>query len=158
MRPASEKTFCILLAGCMVLALSACGETKAKTQPAPEVAIELGASSLYTQEELRAAVLIRDKFAGFAGSCELHSIRYAGDGANNEENLEWLNSLREARSNIPPEDVGKKYVQLAEFLSDFHSPVEEGPYVWELDTEYRDYQWWLARLDGGGWEIVSWGY
>jgi len=26
---------------------------------------------------------------------------------------EWLNSLREVRSNIPPEDVGKKYVQVA---------------------------------------------
>ena len=69
-----------------------------------------------------------------------------------------LNSLREARSNIPPEDVGKQYVQVAEFLSDFHSPVEEGPYTWELDTEYRDYQWWLARLKDGPWKIVSWGY
>ena len=109
----------------MILVLSAC-EAKT-TEPAPEVVIDLGRSSLYTQEELNDAILlIKDKFATFAG-CELHSIRYAGDEENNEENLEWLNSLREVRSNIPPEDVGKQYVQVAEFLSDFHSPVEEGP-------------------------------
>ena len=104
-----------------------------------------------------AILLIKDKFATFTG-CELHSIRYAGDEANNEENLEWLNSLREARSNIPPEDVGKQYVQVAEFLSDFHSPVEDGDYAWNQDMEYTDYQWWLGRLEDGRWEIVSWGY
>ena len=26
------------------------------------------------------------------------------------------------------------------------------------DTEYTDYQWWLARTENGDWEIVSWGY
>ena len=151
-----KTMLCLVSASVMILVLSACG-TKT-TGLAPEVAIDLGSSSLYTQEELNTAVLlVKDKFATFTG-CELHSIRYAGDDANNEENLEWLNSLREARSNIPPEDVGKQYVQVAEFLSDFHSPVEEGPYAWELDMEYRDYQWWLARLKDGEWEIVSWGY
>ena len=48
--------------------------------------------------------------------------------------------------------------QVAEFLTDFHSPVEDGPYAWEQDSEYRDYQWWLARKRDGGWEVVSWGY
>lgn len=62
------------------------------------------------------------------------------------------------RSDIPPEDAGKQYAQVAEFLMDFHSPVEEGPYAWEPDMEYKDYQWWLARPDGGDWEVVSWGY
>ena len=157
MKKALFKTMLYLVSASVVIfALSACG-TKT-TGPAPEVAIDLGSSSLYTQEELNTAILlIKDKFATFAG-CELHSIRYAGDDANNKENLEWLNSLREVRSNIPPEDVGKQYVQVAEFLSNFHSPVEEGPYAWELDMEYKDYQWWLGRLEDGRWEIVSWGY
>jgi len=151
------KTILYLVSASAVLfALSACESKTAG--PAPEVVIDLGSSSLYTQEELNTAILlIKDKFATFTG-CELHSIRYAGDEANNEENLEWLNSLREVRSNIPPEDAGKQYVQVAEFLSDFHSPTEEGPYAWELDTEYKDYQWWLGRLEDGRWEIVSWGY
>lgn len=157
MKSFSKKRSRLLWAAFALSALVSCVEKKPAS--APEVAIDLGASSLYTQEERKAAVLlIREKFASFAGDCELHSIRYAGDEANNGENLEWLNSLREVRSNIPPEDVGKKYVRVAEFLSDFHSPVEEGPYVWELDMEYKDYQWWLGCLEDGGWEIVSWGY
>ena len=148
-----KTMLCLVSASVMILVLSACG-TKT-TEPAPEIAIDLGSSSLYTQEELNTAILlIKDKFATFTG-CELHSIRYAGDDANNEENLEWLNSLREVRSNIPPEDVGKQYVQVAEFLSNFHSPVEDGDYAWNQDMEYTDYQWWLGRLEDGRWEIVS---
>ena len=64
---------------------------------------------------------------------------------NSEENLAWLNSLVE----------GGEFTQAAEFLMDFHSPVEDGPYAWEPDTEYTDYQWWLARTENGDWEIVS---
>lgn len=147
----------LMLTGVAIFALSACNAKK--NTSAPEVAIDLGESTLYTQKERNDAVLlIKDKFASFAGDCELHSIRYAGDEANNKENLDWLNSLREARSNIPPEDAGRQYVQVSEFLSNFHSPVEDGPYTWELDMEYKDYQWWLARTKDGGWEIVSWGY
>ncbi len=146
-----------MFAVCMLPVLSACGTKKPK--PSPEAVIDFGSSSIYTEAERNNAVLlIKDKFASFTGDCELHSIRYAGDEANNEENLKWLNSLREARSDIPPEDVGKEYVQVAEFLMDFHSPVEDGPYAWEPDMEYKDYQWWLARLKDGEWEVVSWGY
>ena len=159
MKSILKMMFCPILACCVILALTACGCGSEDNKPAPEVRIDLGKSSLYTEQELSDAVLlIKEKFAGFSGDCELHSIRYAGDAANNKENLKWLNSIREVRSNIPPEDVGKQYVQVAEFLSDFHSPVEAGPYAWEPDMEYKDYQWWLARLEDGGWEIVSWGY
>ena len=160
MKPFFNHRFGLISAVCVLLTIHAagcgCGCGKSSV---PEVVIDLGGSSLYTAEERQEAVLlIKEKFASFSGDCELHSIRYAGDEANNGENLKWLNSLREARSDIPPEDAGKEYTQVAEFLSDFHSPVEEGPYAWELDMEYRDYQWWLARSKDGGWEIVSWGY
>jgi len=159
MKSAFRYIFSLVLAGCALLALSACGEETSIPASPTEVAIELGRSSLYTEEERAAAVvLIREKFESFSGDCELHGIRYAGDAADNAENLEWLNSLREVRSNIPPEDVGKKYTHVAEFLMDFHSPVEEGPYTWEIDMEYKDYQWWLGRREDGVWEIVSWGY
>ena len=101
----------------------------------------------------------RQQFALFAGGTELcHSFNHAGDDANNDENLEWLNSLREVRANIPLEDVGKRYMQVAEFLSNFHSPVEDGDYAWNQDMEYTDYQWWLGHLEDGRWEIASWGY
>ena len=77
--------------------------------------------------------------------------KYAGDECNSEENLKWLNSLGD----------GGDYTQCIEFLTDFHSPVLEEQLegtAWEPDHEYADYQWWLARKDGGDWELVSWGY
>ena len=159
MKPVFKHLSRLLAAACVLLVLAASTNGCECRKPAPKVKIVLTGSSVYSEEELYGAVLlIKEKFASFSGDCELHSIRYAGDQADNEENLEWLNSLREVRSNIPPEDVGKQYVQVAEFLSDFHSPVEEGPYAWEIDTEYTDYQWWLARTKDGPWEVVSWGY
>ena len=112
----------------------------------PEVEIDYGTSELYTQEELEEAALqVKCKFASFEG-CELHSLRYAGDEANNEENLEWLNSFE-----------GAGYTKVVEFLTDFHSPVE-GIGAWNLDEEYRDYQWWLGWTEEDGWTLVSWGY
>ena len=113
-----------------------------------KVTEDLGNSTVYTREELSDAVVqIKCKFASlsFAG-CELHSIRYAGDGANNAENLKWLS------------DVGRtKYAQVAEFLTDFHSPEKDAG-AWNADYEYTNHQWWLARTADGGWEIVTWGY
>jgi D-alanyl-D-alanine carboxypeptidase len=77
----------------------------------------------------------------------MHNLRYAGDEADNEENLDRLNSSSE----------NAEFTHVAEFLTDFHSPVEESG-AWEPDQEYKDYQWWLARTDDGGWEVVDWGY
>ncbi len=134
---------------CLILAFVSCGEQKTGAgKNAPEVTVDLGKSDLYTEQERSDAILVvRSKFATFAG-CELHSIRYAGDDANSEENLKWLNSLVD----------GAEFTQVAEFLTDFHSPVEDGPYAWERDSEYRAYQWWLGRKRDGDWELVSWGY
>ena len=104
-------------------------------------------SSVYTQADIDEAIgVIEQEFATWEG-CVMHAIRYAGDECNTQENIDWLNSLEE----------GKDYVQCIEFLSDIHSPLE-GDSAWELDTEYTDYQWWLGRVEGGSWELVSWGY
>ena len=115
----------------------------------PEVAYDYGNSSIYTREDVEAAAIqVKCDFAGWKG-CELHSLRYAGDECNTQENIDWLNSL----------DEGAGYVQITELLGDFHSPVtEDEPTAWNLDTEYTDYQWWLARTDDGGWQLVSSGY
>ena len=115
-------------------------------EKAPELTIDYGASALYTKEDLDEAIVqIKCRFAGFG--CELHSISYAGDGANNAENLAWMNEL----------DPGKGYTQVCEFLSDFHTPADaEG--AWEPDTEYTSWQWWLARTEDGGWQLLTFGY
>ncbi len=108
---------------------------------------DYGDSDLYTQAELEAAAaLIREQFESFEG-CELHALCYAGDVCNSAGNLQWMNSLED----------GKNFTQVVEFLSDFHSPVEGGG-AWEADTEYKDWQWWLAREDGGDWQLLTWGY
>ncbi|MCR4963512.1 MAG: hypothetical protein K6B40_06520 [Firmicutes bacterium] len=108
-------------------------------------------SELYSPEEMDSAIaLIAEEFATWNG-CELHSINYAGDECNSEENIQWMNQLKE----------GKNYRQCIEFLTDFHSPTEEKDLegtAWEADQEYEDYQWWLAREDGDEWELLTWGY
>ncbi len=114
---------------------------------APEVSVDHGESGLYTKEDIDAAMVqVKCRFASFAG-CELHSLRYAGDACDSEENVRWLNSL----------DEGRNYVQAIEILTDFHSPVAAYG-AWETDREYTDYQWWLARAEGGGWQLLTWGY
>ena len=111
------------------------------------VKIELGSSPLYTQADLERAVSkIMEEFAGFDG-CVLHSIRYAGDESSTAENLKWMNEL----------NPDGHYTQVAQFLMDFHSPMEQVG-AWNADQEYTDYQWWLARSADGGWEVLTWGY
>ena len=114
---------------------------------APEVNIDYGSSEIFTEDEIKEAVIrIKCDFASWDG-CELHSLKYAGDESNSAENIEWLNSLNE----------DSHYKQVAEFLGDLHSPVTDAG-AWEPDTEYTDYQWWLGRTEDGSWDIVSTGY
>ena len=110
------------------------------------VDVDYGVSELFTPEDLEeAAVQIKCKFASWEG-CELHTLRYAGDENSTAENLAWLNSHGDYN-----------YTQCAEFKSDFHSPAE-GFSAFEPDYEYTDWNWWLARTDESGWEIIDWGY
>ncbi|MBQ3418474.1 MAG: M15 family metallopeptidase [Ruminococcus sp.] len=113
-----------------------------------EVSIDYGTSGIYTEEELKDAVIqIECKFA-FWGDVDLKSIRYAGDEAVTEENLARMNEIN-------PES---NYTQVVEFLMDFHTPEDIGELTFNADADYTDYQWWLARTADDGWEIVTWGY
>ena len=124
---------------------------------APEVSYDFGKSELYKQEELEAAaVQVKCEFASFAG-CELHNLRYAGDECNTEENLKWLNSIEENSKDAAKSEGQKKYTQVVEFLADFHTPTGDVG-AWEPDTEMQDYQWWLARSEGEGWQLITNGY
>lgn len=112
-----------------------------------DVEIDYGRSELYSADELKeAAIQIKCDFASWK-DCELHSLKYCGDECNTQENINWLNSLNE----------GAGYTQVCEFTGDFHTGANaEG--AWKPDEDYDDYQWWLARTEDGGWEIVSTGY
>lgn len=112
-----------------------------------DIDLDYGSSEIYTPEQLKeAAIQIKCTFAGWKG-CELHSLRYVGDEADNAKNLEWLNS----------HDENAEYTHAAEFLTDFHSPVEASG-AWDPDQEYKDYQWWLGLTEDGTWKVVDWGY
>ena len=111
------------------------------------LAIDLGNSELYTRQDVSdAAELVEEEFATWEG-CQLYNIRYAGDECNTPDNVAWMNELAE----------GQDFVECIEFLSDFHSPVEGGG-AWEADADYLDWQWWLARPEGGAWQLLTWGY
>ena len=110
--------------------------------------IDLGTSEIYTEDELREmAILIKCTFAAWK-DCELHAIRYSGDEAVTDENLKWINSI----------NGSDKFLKVAEFTMDFHSPKNSEGTSYEPDQEYTDYQWWLGCDDEGSWEIVSYGY
>ena len=114
---------------------------------AVDVTIDLGKSEIFSEEDLREAVVqIKCAFASWEG-CELHSIRYASDECCTDEKLTWLNGLSEDGN----------YTQAAEFLMNFHSPKEQ-VLAWEADTEYTDFEMWLARGEDSGWEIVLQSY
>ena len=125
----------------------AVSETALEDTSGADVLIDYGNSELYTREDMDEAIsLIREIFSGWEG-CELHAVRYAGDDCCNQETISWMNSLK----------PGSGYTQCIEFVSDFHSPLEDAG-AWEPDMEYTDWQWWLARTDGGSWELLTWGY
>ena len=134
----------VVMIAAMTLSFAGCGSKGG--DEAPEVKIDYGTSELYSQEDMDSAIeKIEKAFAGWEG-CELHAIRYAGDDANNKENLAWLNSLNE----------GSDYKELMKFVIDFHTPADAAD-NWEPDHEYTDYEFWLVRNEKGGWDIVSYG-
>ncbi len=47
--------------------------------------------------------------------------------------------------------------QVVKMLTDFHSPIKGGG-AWEANKEIKDWEWWLARTDDGGWTLITYGY
>ena len=113
-----------------------------------KVDIDYGTSSIYSKKDLEDAVIqLKCDFANFEG-CKLHNIRYAGDSEVNDANLKWVNE----------KNPDAKYTKVAKFLTDFKSRKGKKNSTLESNHEYKDYQWWLARTDKDGWEVVSKGY
>ena len=124
----------------LLMAVAACGGRT-------DVTVDYGISSIYSQEDMNDAIsLIKNEFSTWKG-CDLHTVSYDTDDCNSEENIEWMNALNE----------GQNYAQCIAFLSDFHSPKDGGG-AWDEDREYTNWQWWLARPDGGHWDLLTWGY
>ena len=117
------------------------------------ITIDYGTSSIYTREDMDAAIAkIQAEFRTWKG-CELHAVRYMSDDCNSERNIEWMNELANVR-NQPP-----FFEQCIAFESEFHSPKEPPEAsAWEPDKEYVGWQWWLARRSGEDWILLTNGY
>lgn len=135
-------TLCIVL----VLLFAGCE----KNGDTSKVEIDYGASSVYSKEEIDSAIeIIKKQFASFEG-CELHSLSYMSDEeCNNADNIEWMNDLR-------TDDNKEAFTQCIAFESSFRSPKKGGG-AWEANEEYT-WSWWLARSEGGEWNLMTWGY
>lgn len=143
-----RKTIIVCLLLAVLILLPGCG-----VKSESGVTIDYGSSTLYTKEDMDAAIsLITKEFDTWKG-CELHSIRYASDEQCSAENLAWMNDLEAAN------DAMEQFTEVICFVSDFHSPKKNtGMTAWNEDTEYTDWQWWLARADRGEWKLMTWGY
>ena len=98
-------------------------------KPKAEVSIDYGDSTIYTKEDMDAAIaMIRKEFDTWDG-CELHSISYGSDDACSADNIAWMNELEAAN------DAQETFSQCILF-----------------------WQWWLARSEGGAWKLMTWGY
>ena len=116
-----------------------------------KVKVDYGTSSIYSKEDMDAAIeVIKKQFSTFEG-CELHNLSYKSDEeSNNADNIAWMNDLEKG-------DHDKEvFVQCIAFDSSFRSPKKGGG-AWEANEEYK-WSWWLARSEGGKWKLMTWGY
>ena len=113
--------------------------------------VDYGTSSIYSEDDMNEAIeLVKDEFVTWEG-CELQSISYSSDEECNSDNISWLNELAQANN------MSDEFTQCMMLVSDFHTS-ENAPVQWNADTDYEDFQWWLARTDNGEWKLISWGY
>ena len=90
------KKYLLFLGIIGLLALTACG----KQAKMSDVTIDYGSSSIYSKEDMDAAIkAIKTVFKDFDG-CELHSISYSSDDqCNTPDHIAWMNELEAANDN-----------------------------------------------------------
>ena len=107
--------------------------------------IDYGSSEIYSREDMDEAItLIKDRFYSWEG-CKLYSIYYTDDSFCQRE-VDYVNTLA---------DDGVVYTECIVFRTRFRSPIFGGG-AWNANFEY-DWSWYLARTDGGEWELLTWG-
>ena len=128
-----------------------CGLIGCEKDSVSAVTVDYGTSSIYSEDDMNEAIeLVKDEFVTWEG-CELQSISYSSDEECNSDNISWLNELAQANN------TSDEFTQCMMLVSDFHTS-ENAPVQWNADTDYEDFQWWLARTDNGEWKLISWGY
>lgn len=106
--------------------------------------IDYGSSEIYSREDMDEAIAqIKDQFYSWKG-CKLYSIYYTDDSFCQRE-LDYVNTLTDDAN----------YTECIVFRTRFRSPILGGG-AWNANSEY-DWSWYLARTDGGEWELLTWG-
>ena len=141
-----KKNVAVVLCLVLVTVLAGCGKADMS-----KVKIDYGTSSIYTEDDMNAAIEeIKKEFSTFKG-CELHSLSYTSDEkCSNAETISWMNDLESANDNK------EIFTQCIAFDSSFRSPKRGGD-AWAANEEYT-WSWWLARSEGGEWKLMTWGY
>lgn len=107
--------------------------------------IDYGFSEIYSREDMDEAIAqIKDQFYSWEG-CKLYSIYYTDDSFCQRE-VDYVNTLA---------DDGVVYKECIVFRTRFRSPIFGGG-AWNANFEY-DWSWYLARTDGGEWDLLTWG-
>lgn len=106
-------------------------------------AVEAFSSDIYTQEDYDVAVTVVKRQYSSLTSPTLLKIGYSGD--------EWTLSQQEYILHFGD------YTEGIVLYSDFYIP-KYFRNSWEAGETYRNWQWYLARKDGGDWTVVTSGY
>ena len=133
-----RKLFACILLCALALSVSGCGGNEENL-----TVIDID-SEIYSQEDYLAAVqAVKTGFRGLRG-CTLTEISYAGDETVQEEQAYILGSG----------DYDEGIVLLSSFTVDEHG----GDGSLEPNSTYTRWGWYLARKNGGKWNIVTCGY
>ena len=147
------KIFAIIIVALILIVNARINHSEASGDVS-KVRIDYGYSEVFTREDMDSAIaIIKENFSNGDG-CELHSIRYTDDDyCNTEANIDWMNDLAEGRGYEP------NFTQCIAFFSSFHSPKHsENVTSFNIDQEYEDWSWYLARIDDGDWQLMTFGY
>lgn len=136
-----KPTAAVLTLIFILLVFAACGKGIDKAR------IDYGHSDIYTKEDMDEAIdLIKGNASHMTGLKRLINVRYSSDDCSSEKNVVWMNELVDDAS----------FTQCIMFKTDFttgSSTTSLNP-----NDRYTDWQWWLARTDGGEWHVVTSGY
>lgn len=111
------------------------------------VKIDLGKSEIYSQEDLNSASeVVLKEIKGWNSVEEVYEISYCGD-KDSASQLAYCKTLKD-----------KDYTQCAVFVSSFKTTSSAGSDGFNPSSDYDGWRWYLARTDGGRWELLSWGY